>query len=87
MTPQILCVNLQDSTDNLIQEQIDKKEIDPLQRFPGNNLKMFLFGHDVVKGALGRIIDNVNACDGVVVFFMSDLPVGFRIAGEIDSGL
>ncbi|KVI03751.1 Pseudouridine synthase/archaeosine transglycosylase [Cynara cardunculus var. scolymus] len=42
----------------------------------------FLYGNDVVKGGLGRITDNINAYDGVVVFSMSDVPLGFGIAAK-----
>nr|GEV46358.1 60S ribosome subunit biogenesis protein NIP7 homolog [Tanacetum cinerariifolium] len=42
----------------------------------------FLYGNDVVKGGLGRITDNIQAYDGVVVFSMSDLPLGFGIAAK-----
>ncbi|KAK9080239.1 hypothetical protein SSX86_001915 [Deinandra increscens subsp. villosa] len=42
----------------------------------------FLYGNDVVKGGLGRITDNINAYDGVVVFSMTDVPLGFGIAAK-----
>ncbi|KAK1407560.1 hypothetical protein QVD17_39179 [Tagetes erecta] len=42
----------------------------------------FLYGNDVIKGGLGRITDNINAYDGVVVFSMSDVPLGFGIAAK-----
>ncbi|KAI3686165.1 hypothetical protein L1987_79838 [Smallanthus sonchifolius] len=50
--------------------------------------EMFLYRNDVIKGGLGRIIDNINVYDGVVVFLMSDVALGFGIAAKsIDSGL
>ncbi|KAK4745621.1 hypothetical protein SAY87_011933 [Trapa incisa] len=40
----------------------------------------FLYGNHVLKGGLGRITDSINPGDGVVVFSMSDVPLGFGIA-------
>ncbi|KAH7676713.1 60S ribosome subunit biogenesis protein NIP7 protein [Dioscorea alata] len=42
----------------------------------------FLFGNPVLKGGLGRITENTKAGDGVVVFSMSDLPLGFGVAAR-----
>ncbi|GAU34954.1 hypothetical protein TSUD_312850 [Trifolium subterraneum] len=42
----------------------------------------FLYGNHVLKSALGRITENVSAGDGVVVFSMSDVPLGFGIAAK-----
>ncbi|RWR75595.1 60S ribosome subunit biogenesis protein NIP7 [Cinnamomum micranthum f. kanehirae] len=42
----------------------------------------FLYGNHVLKSGLARITDNVSAGDGVVVFSMSDLPLGFGIAAK-----
>jgi 60S ribosome subunit biogenesis protein NIP7 len=42
----------------------------------------FLYGNHVLKSALGRITENIGAGDGVVVFSMSDVPLGFGIAAK-----
>ncbi|KAK9265839.1 hypothetical protein L1049_027072 [Liquidambar formosana] len=40
----------------------------------------FLYGNHVLKGGLGRITENMVPGDGVVVFSMSDVPLGFGVA-------
>ncbi|KAI5649034.1 hypothetical protein M9H77_35039 [Catharanthus roseus] len=42
----------------------------------------FLYGNSVLKGGLGRITENINPNDGVVVFSMSDVPLGFGVAAK-----
>lgn len=42
----------------------------------------FLYGNSVLKGGLGRITENTKAGDGVVVFSMSDVPLGFGVAAR-----
>ncbi|CBI24745.3 unnamed protein product, partial [Vitis vinifera] len=42
----------------------------------------FLYGNHVLKGGLGRITENIVAGDGIVVFSMSDVPLGFGIAAK-----
>ncbi|KAA8548921.1 hypothetical protein F0562_000605 [Nyssa sinensis] len=42
----------------------------------------FLYGNHVLKGGLGRITENIAAGDGVVVFSMADVPLGFGIAAK-----
>lgn len=42
----------------------------------------FLYGNSVLKGGIGRITDSINRNDGVVVFSMSDLPLGFGVAAK-----
>ncbi|ERN17006.1 hypothetical protein AMTRI_Chr02g222490 [Amborella trichopoda] len=42
----------------------------------------FLYGNHVLKSGLGRITENINANDGVVIYSMSDLPLGFGIAAK-----
>ncbi|TQD82362.1 hypothetical protein C1H46_032098 [Malus baccata] len=42
----------------------------------------FLYGNHVLKGGLGRITENIVPGDGVVVFSMSDVPLGFGIAAK-----
>lgn len=37
----------------------------------------FLYGNNVLKSGLGRITENTPAYTGVVVFSMSDIPLGF----------
>ncbi|KAK3437293.1 hypothetical protein EUGRSUZ_C01884 [Eucalyptus grandis] len=41
---------------------------------------VILYGNHVLKGGLGRITENINPGDGVVVFSMSDVPLGFGIS-------
>ncbi|KMT19252.1 hypothetical protein BVRB_1g014340 [Beta vulgaris subsp. vulgaris] len=40
----------------------------------------FLYGNSILKAHLGRITEDINAGDGIVVYSMSDLPLGFGIA-------
>lgn len=42
----------------------------------------FLYGNSVLKSGLGRITDNVKSGDGVVIFSMSDVPLGFGVAAR-----
>lgn len=42
----------------------------------------FLYGNHVLKGGLGKITDSINQNDGVVVFSMSDVPLGFGTAAR-----
>ncbi|KAF2310970.1 hypothetical protein GH714_018850 [Hevea brasiliensis] len=42
----------------------------------------FLYGNHVLKGGLGRITDSISKNDGVVVFSMSDVPLGFGSAAR-----
>ena len=42
----------------------------------------FLYGNHVLKGGLGKITDSINRNDGVVVFSMSDVPLGFGPAAR-----
>ncbi|KAI4364429.1 hypothetical protein MLD38_020522 [Melastoma candidum] len=42
----------------------------------------FLYGNHVLKGGLGRITEGINPGDGVVVFSMSDVPLGFGVAAH-----
>ncbi|KAK9932849.1 hypothetical protein M0R45_020071 [Rubus argutus] len=46
----------------------------------------FLYGNHVSKGGLGRITENIVPGDGVVVFSMSDVPLGFGIAAKSTQG-
>ncbi|XP_057532091.1 uncharacterized protein LOC130810150 [Amaranthus tricolor] len=42
----------------------------------------FLYGNPVLKAHLGRITEDINAGDGIVVYSMSDIPLGFGIASK-----
>ncbi|CAG7816590.1 unnamed protein product [Allacma fusca] len=47
--------------------------------------QQFLYGNNVTKSGLGRISDNVNRYDGVVLFSMHDIPLGFGTAAKSTS--
>jgi 60S ribosome subunit biogenesis protein NIP7 len=42
----------------------------------------FLYGNHVVKAGLGRITENTPTYTGVVVYSMSDVPLGFGVAAK-----
>ncbi|KAH9765772.1 60S ribosome subunit biogenesis protein NIP7-like [Citrus sinensis] len=42
----------------------------------------FLYGNHVLKGGLGRITDSIAPGDGVVVYSMCDVPLGFGVAAK-----
>eukprot|EP00897_Mesotaenium_endlicherianum_P002467 jgi/Mesen1/2248/ME000153S01471 len=42
----------------------------------------FLYGNHVLKSGLGRITENTQQNQGVVVFSMSDVPLGFGVAAK-----
>ncbi|XP_064642614.1 60S ribosome subunit biogenesis protein NIP7 homolog isoform X2 [Lineus longissimus] len=44
--------------------------------------QQFLYGHHVMKSGLGRITENTNQYQGVVVYSMNDLPLGFGVAAK-----
>ncbi|XP_015512358.2 60S ribosome subunit biogenesis protein NIP7 homolog [Neodiprion lecontei] len=44
--------------------------------------QQFLYGHHVAKSGLGRITENTAQYQGVVVFSMNDLPLGFGVAAK-----
>lgn len=44
--------------------------------------QQFLYGHNVSKSGLGRITENTEKYQGVVVYSMSDLPLGFGVAAR-----
>ncbi|XP_050312690.1 60S ribosome subunit biogenesis protein NIP7 homolog [Anthonomus grandis grandis] len=44
--------------------------------------QQFLYGNNVSKAGLGRISENCEKYQGVVVFSMSDLPLGFGAAAR-----
>ena len=37
--------------------------------------QQYLYGNNVTKSGLGRISDNVNRYDGVVLYSMRDIPL------------
>uniref|UniRef100_A0A7S1SWD7 60S ribosome subunit biogenesis protein NIP7 homolog n=1 Tax=Tetraselmis chuii TaxID=63592 RepID=A0A7S1SWD7_9CHLO len=45
----------------------------------------FLYGNHVVKSGLGRITEGTPANTGVVIFSMSDVPLGFGISAKSTS--
>lgn len=42
----------------------------------------FLYGNNVVKSGLGRITENTPAYTGVVIYSMSDIPLGFGVTAK-----
>jgi 60S ribosome subunit biogenesis protein NIP7 len=42
----------------------------------------FLYGNHVLKSGLGRITDNTPQYQGVVIYSMSDVPLGFGLAAK-----
>jgi 60S ribosome subunit biogenesis protein NIP7 len=44
--------------------------------------QQFLYGHHVVKSGLNRITDDTGQYQGVVVYSMSDLPLGFGVTAK-----
>jgi len=42
----------------------------------------FLYGNHILKSGLGRITENTPAYTGVVVYSMSDIPLGFGITSK-----
>ncbi|XP_022919822.1 60S ribosome subunit biogenesis protein NIP7 homolog [Onthophagus taurus] len=44
--------------------------------------QQFLYGNHITKAGLGRISENVMKYSGVLVYSMSDLPLGFGVAAK-----
>ncbi|XP_065169366.1 60S ribosome subunit biogenesis protein NIP7 homolog [Atheta coriaria] len=42
----------------------------------------FLYGNHIAKSGMGRISENTERYSGVVVYSMSDLPLGFGVAAK-----
>ncbi|XP_067951591.1 60S ribosome subunit biogenesis protein NIP7 homolog [Watersipora subatra] len=42
----------------------------------------FLYGHHIMKSGLGRITESTEQYQGVVVYNMSDIPLGFGVAAK-----
>lgn len=47
-----------------------------------NAEQQFLYGNHVMKSGLGRITEGTQKYQGVVVYSMSDLPLGFGVAAK-----
>ncbi|XP_003387869.1 PREDICTED: 60S ribosome subunit biogenesis protein NIP7 homolog [Amphimedon queenslandica] len=47
-----------------------------------NSEQQFLYGHNVLKGGLGRITENTPTYQGVLVYSMNDTPLGFGVAAK-----
>ena len=45
----------------------------------------FLYGNHVLKSGLGRITESTPAYTGVVVYSMSDVPLGFGVTAKATS--
>ncbi|BFZ22921.1 hypothetical protein BsWGS_25960 [Bradybaena similaris] len=44
--------------------------------------QQFLYGHHVMKSGLGRITEGTEQYQGVIVYNMNDLPLGFGVAAK-----
>lgn len=44
--------------------------------------QQYLYGNHVPKSGLGRITENTPRYQGVIVYSMNDLPLGFGVAGR-----
>ncbi|KAK7093768.1 60S ribosome subunit biogenesis protein NIP7 homolog [Littorina saxatilis] len=44
--------------------------------------QQFLYGHNVVKSGLGRITEGTSDHQGVIVYSMNDMPLGFGLAAK-----
>ncbi|XP_044761469.1 60S ribosome subunit biogenesis protein NIP7 homolog [Coccinella septempunctata] len=44
--------------------------------------QQFLYGNNVAKSGLGRISENTEKYQGLIVYSMSDLPLGFGVAAR-----
>ncbi|KAF5305556.1 hypothetical protein FQA39_LY01647 [Lamprigera yunnana] len=44
--------------------------------------QQFLYGHNITKAGLGRISEATEKFQGVIVYSMSDLPLGFGVAAQ-----
>jgi len=42
----------------------------------------FLYGNNIVKSGLGRMTEGIPQYAGVVVFSMTDIPLGFGVAAQ-----
>jgi len=44
--------------------------------------QQFLYGHNVLKSGLGRITESTPQYQGVIIFSMSDVPLGFGVTAK-----
>ncbi|XP_022672759.1 60S ribosome subunit biogenesis protein NIP7 homolog [Varroa destructor] len=44
--------------------------------------QQFLYGHNVLKSGVSQISENVERYQGIVVYNMADLPIGFGVAAK-----
>ncbi|KAH0951321.1 hypothetical protein HN011_002996 [Eciton burchellii] len=44
--------------------------------------QQFLYGHHILKSGLARITEGISQYQGVVIFSMNDLPLGFGVAAK-----
>lgn len=44
--------------------------------------QQFLYGNNVTKAGLGRISENTERYQGVVIYNMADVPLGFGVAAR-----
>ena len=47
-----------------------------------NAEQQFLYGHNATKAGLGRITEDTDKYQGVVVYSMNDLALGFGVAAR-----
>jgi 60S ribosome subunit biogenesis protein NIP7 len=47
-----------------------------------NSEMQFLYGHNITKVGVGRMTENTPQMGGVVVYNMSDIPLGFGLASQ-----
>jgi 60S ribosome subunit biogenesis protein NIP7 len=45
----------------------------------------FLYGNHILKSGLGRITENTPSYTGVVLYSMSDIPLGFGVTAKSTS--
>ncbi|VVC33834.1 Ribosome biogenesis factor NIP7-like,PUA domain,PUA-like domain,Ribosome biogenesis factor, NIP7 [Cinara cedri] len=44
--------------------------------------QQFVYGHNILKSGLGRITESTLQYQGVIIFSMSDVPLGFGVAAK-----
>ncbi|XP_003742606.1 60S ribosome subunit biogenesis protein NIP7 homolog [Galendromus occidentalis] len=44
--------------------------------------QQFLYGHNVLKGGVSRLSENVEKYQGIIVYNMNDVPIGFGVAAK-----
>ncbi|XP_012270124.1 60S ribosome subunit biogenesis protein NIP7 homolog [Orussus abietinus] len=44
--------------------------------------QQFLYGHHITKSGLGRITENTPQYQGVIIYSMNDIPLGFGVAAK-----